>query len=191
MKLPSADEAEVPRAKIVLYLLNPNHRSGKSKARFFLHHGFTVEQWMQLAEALRSHAHENKISKRERTPLGERVVIEGPIGFPMAKLHRFAQYGLLKLEREYRGWRRPIRCDRKDNMINELDDVILTRDMPEHGLSAGDIGTVVLVHRNGAGYEVEFTALDGETIAVLTLMPDEVRRANSHEIAHARQLATV
>ncbi len=76
-------------------------------------------------------------------------------------------------------------------MINELDDVILTRDMPEHGLSAGDIGTVVLVHRNGAGYEVEFTALDGETIAVLTLMPDEVRRANSHEIAHARQLATV
>ena len=33
-------------------------------------------------------------------------------------------------------------------MINELDDVILTSDLPEHGLSAGDIGTVVLVHRN-------------------------------------------
>jgi hypothetical protein len=82
MKLPSPDEAEVPRAKIVLYLLNPNHRSGKSKARFFLHHGFTVEQWMQLAEALRSHARENEISKRERTPLGERVVIEGPMRLP-------------------------------------------------------------------------------------------------------------
>ena len=74
-------------------------------------------------------------------------------------------------------------------MINELDDVILTRDLPEHGLSAGDVGTVVLVHRNQAGYEVEFTTLDGDTVAVLTLMPDEVRSVNSREIAHARALA--
>ena len=73
-------------------------------------------------------------------------------------------------------------------MINELDDVILTRDVPEHSLSAGDIGTVVLVHRNEAGYEVEFTALDGETIAVLTLSPDQVRPANPREIAHVRRL---
>ena len=74
-------------------------------------------------------------------------------------------------------------------MINELDDVILTSDLPEHGLSAGDIGTVVLVPRNAAGYEVEFTTLDGETIAVLTLMPDQVRPTNSGEIAHVRSLA--
>ena len=52
-------------------------------------------------------------------------------------------------------------------MIKELDDVILACDLPEHGLSAGDIGTVVLVHRNAAGYKVEFTALDGDTIAVV------------------------
>ena len=45
-------------------------------------------------------------------------------------------------------------------MIKELDDVILACDLPEHGLNAGDIGTVVLVHRNAAGYEVEFTELD-------------------------------
>ncbi len=37
-------------------------------------------------------------------------------------------------------------------MINELDDVVFTGDVPGHGLSAGDIGTVVLVHRNEAGY---------------------------------------
>src|ERR1041384_7413472 len=81
---------------------------------------------------------------------------------------------------------------KKDNtVINELDDVILKRDVPEHGLSTGDIGTVVLVHRNEAGYEVEFTALDGETIAVLTLLPEQVRRASPREIAHVRPLATV
>jgi hypothetical protein len=74
-------------------------------------------------------------------------------------------------------------------MINELDDVILTCDLPEHGLSAGDIGTVVLVHRGAAGYEVEFTSLDGDTIAVVTLMPNQVRSTQSGEIAHVRVLA--
>ena len=46
-------------------------------------------------------------------------------------------------------------------MIQELEDVILTCDLPEQGLAQGDIGTVVLVHDKGKGYEVEFTTLDG------------------------------
>ena len=74
-------------------------------------------------------------------------------------------------------------------MINELDDVILRCDLQEHGLSAGDIGTVVLVHRGHQGYEVEFTALDGETIAVVTLLANQVRPAQGGEIAHVRDLA--
>jgi hypothetical protein len=32
-------------------------------------------------------------------------------------------------------------------MIQELDDIILECDLPEHGLRRGDIGTVVLVHQ--------------------------------------------
>jgi len=74
-------------------------------------------------------------------------------------------------------------------MIKELDDVILGCDLPEQRLSAGDIGTVVLVHRNAAGYEVEFTALDGDTIAVVTLMADQVRPVRAGAIAHIRELA--
>jgi hypothetical protein len=73
-------------------------------------------------------------------------------------------------------------------MIKELDDVILACELPEHGLSAGDIGTVVLVHRNGTGYEVEFTTLDGETIAVVTLLADQVRPVQAGAIAHMREL---
>jgi hypothetical protein len=53
--------------------------------------------------------------------------------------------------------------------INELDRVVLTSDLPAHGLKSGDIGTVVLVHQGGAGYEVEFCTLDGSTIGVFTL----------------------
>ena len=74
-------------------------------------------------------------------------------------------------------------------MIEELEDVILTCDLPEHGLTRGDIGTAVLVHKEGKGYEVEFTTLAGETIAVMTLMADQVRASKAREIAHVRDLA--
>jgi hypothetical protein len=74
-------------------------------------------------------------------------------------------------------------------MIKELDDVILACDLPEHGLSTGDIGTIVLVHRNAAGYEIEFTALNGDTIAVVTLMANQVRPVQAGSIAHVRELA--
>ena len=73
-------------------------------------------------------------------------------------------------------------------MIKELADVILNCDLPEHGLARGDIGTVVLVHKEDKGYEVEFTTLDGETIAIVTLTADKVRPSKPREIAHARGL---
>jgi len=79
MKLPLVSEAEVPRAKIVSYLLDPNHRSGKSKARFFAGHGYATGRWLELGDALRAHARENEVVKQERTPLGVRLVVEGPL----------------------------------------------------------------------------------------------------------------
>lgn len=71
-------------------------------------------------------------------------------------------------------------------MIRELDSVVLTVDLPEYGLKKGDIGTVVLVHGAGGGYEVEFMTLDGETIAVTSLFPAQVRSIGPREIANAR-----
>ena len=70
-------------------------------------------------------------------------------------------------------------------MMKELDTVVLTTDIPEHGLKAGDLGTVVLVHEH-SGYEVEFMTLDGETVAVVSLPPGQVRPIGRREIAHAR-----
>ena len=74
-------------------------------------------------------------------------------------------------------------------MIEELDMIVLGEDLPGRGLMAGDIGTVVLVHQDGDGYEVEFAALDGETVAVVTLVSRQVRPVARHEIAHARMVA--
>ncbi len=73
-------------------------------------------------------------------------------------------------------------------MIGELDNVVLATDLPAHGLKQGDIGTVVLVHREGRGFEVEFATLDGETLAVVTLPASQVRPIAHSEIAHARTL---
>ncbi len=74
-------------------------------------------------------------------------------------------------------------------MIHELDRVILTADLPEHGLKNGDIGTVVLAH-DGQGYEVEFITLDGETLAVVSLYPNQLRPIGRREIAHARMVVS-
>ncbi len=73
-------------------------------------------------------------------------------------------------------------------MIKELDQVVLQTDLPEHGLQQGDIGTVVLIHQSGAGYEVEFVALDGETVAVVSLAASHVRPIAHREIAHVRAI---
>ena len=74
-------------------------------------------------------------------------------------------------------------------MIQELDRVVLRRSLEGLGLKAGDIGTIVLVHDAGRGFEVEFVTLGGDTVAVTTLMADDVRPVGRDEIAHARSVA--
>lgn len=71
-------------------------------------------------------------------------------------------------------------------MIHELTRVVLTEDVPEYNLQAGDLGVVVLVHREGEAYEVEFLTLEGDTVAVETLTARQVRPVRSGEIAHVR-----
>jgi hypothetical protein len=72
-------------------------------------------------------------------------------------------------------------------MLQELERAVLLVDLPQQGLAAGDIGTVVMVHAGGQGYTVEFVTLGGDTIAVETLTATQVRAVQANEIAHARQ----
>lgn len=72
--------------------------------------------------------------------------------------------------------------------IKEHDCVVLTCDLPKHGLVRGDVGTAVMVHGNGGAFEVEFVGYDGHTVAMLTLERDQVRPLRTHDIPHAREL---
>ncbi|HWA41796.1 MAG TPA: DUF4926 domain-containing protein [Hypericibacter adhaerens] len=73
--------------------------------------------------------------------------------------------------------------------IKEFDPIVLTQDLPAEGLRAGDVGWVVLVHRDGAGFEVEFVTLGGETVSVVTLAAGALRPVGPREIAHVRAVA--
>ena len=73
-------------------------------------------------------------------------------------------------------------------MFAEHDRVVLTADVTDSHLKAGDVGTIVHVHRSGAAFEVEFQALDGSTAAVATIPSSCVRPATGADITHAREM---
>lgn len=73
-------------------------------------------------------------------------------------------------------------------MIKEHDRIVLLKDLPEDGLQAGDVGTVVHIHRQGEAFEVEFMTLDGGTVAVVTLLSSQIRAVSKRDITHVREL---
>jgi hypothetical protein len=75
-------------------------------------------------------------------------------------------------------------------MIEEHDCIVLTANLPDEGLEAGDIGTVVHIHKGAAAYEVGFTTLTGKTVAVATVLSSQLRPVSAHNLTHVRQLSS-
>ncbi|MGA2855036.1 MAG: DUF4926 domain-containing protein [Verrucomicrobiota bacterium] len=71
--------------------------------------------------------------------------------------------------------------------IKEHDCVVLTESLPAENLEAGDVGTVVHIHKDGAAYEVEFVTLAGNTVAVATVEASDVRPIGKRDISHVRE----
>ena len=64
-------------------------------------------------------------------------------------------------------------------MLKEHDLIVLTADISEEGdLKVGDVGTIVHVHPGQEAYVVEFTTLDGSTVAVATVPAKQARPGN-------------
>jgi hypothetical protein len=74
--------------------------------------------------------------------------------------------------------------------IKEHDCVVLTKNLPLENLEAGDVGTVVHIHKDGAAYEVEFVTLAGDTVAVATVEASDVRPVSKRDLNHVRELQT-
>lgn len=82
VKLPNHKQATIPEAKIRNYLLSSTHPIGRGKSEFFVRFGFSLDQWILLANALLLHASENDISNIEESPFGVRYIIEGTLSTP-------------------------------------------------------------------------------------------------------------
>ena len=68
-----------------------------------------------------------------------------------------------------------------------LDVVVLARDLPEHGLRAGDLSTVVEL-LPPSDLEVEFVTAGGRTQALVTLATADVRKATDSDLPAVRRL---
>jgi len=71
-------------------------------------------------------------------------------------------------------------------------DVILTADLPENDLCAGDVGTLVERHDvpgKDEGYSVEFFDMTGRTVAVVTVPVRVLRLPTSADRPATRSLA--
>lgn len=75
--------------------------------------------------------------------------------------------------------------------FKELETVILTHDMKEHGLREGDMGAVVNVYGDGEAGEVEFVTATGRTVALLTLKSSDARSVESNDVLHVRAISAV
>lgn len=71
--------------------------------------------------------------------------------------------------------------------------VILTQDIQDQDVKAGDMATIVEHHsatdEYPEGYEVECFAGNGETVAVVSIPASGLRLATNQDILHVRQLS--
>lgn len=68
-----------------------------------------------------------------------------------------------------------------------LDVVVLTLDLPDANLRAGDVGAVVEVYEPD-GLEVEFVTASGRTEALLTLKSSDVRAVEDSDLVSVRSV---
>ena len=76
-------------------------------------------------------------------------------------------------------------------MFKEHERIVLLTDILEEGLVAGDVGTIVHIHPRGEAFVVEFMTLDGNTIAIATVLPSQARLVTDQDITHARTMTMV
>ena len=78
-------------------------------------------------------------------------------------------------------------------MLALFERVVLTRDLPDEGLRAGDVGVIVEHYPATAkvpeGYELEVFAASGKTLAVVSVPATFVRRATERDILTVREVA--
>jgi Domain of unknown function (DUF4926) len=70
-----------------------------------------------------------------------------------------------------------------------LETIIVTVNIPDKQVLAGDLGTIVEIYSEPQlAYDVECVNADGSTRALVTLAPDQVRRLAPADVLTTRQM---
>jgi hypothetical protein len=70
-------------------------------------------------------------------------------------------------------------------IFRELDPVVIVRDIPQAGLRAGDLGTIVMQY-DATGFEVEVVKASGNAQAVVTLSAQDIRPMDDDDVLSVR-----
>lgn len=74
--------------------------------------------------------------------------------------------------------------------FNLIETVVLTKDIDEHNLKKGDMGTVVEIYGEH-DYEVEFVTAGGRTVALISLNEKDIRPVEPRDMVSVRALQKV
>ena len=77
MRIPNSEHANISEEKIVLYLLNPDHVDGASKARVLARAGFHADNPQELEKALREQHLTLEAEIGKYSPFGVKYEISG------------------------------------------------------------------------------------------------------------------
>ena len=191
MKLPNARRALVDKEKITEYLLSTTSPRGRTKARFFLRFGFEAKRWREFADALRALGAAYEVVRAVETVHGFRYYVEGAIRTPDGRDPRGDRLASRSgpttqdsLRHTLAGGRDSVQRTRasRANCRRCRDD--------KEDLQPGDVGTIVHIHPGDQAFVAEFLALDGETVAIATVLRSQARPVTSADLTHARPIET-
>jgi len=188
VNVPYAHDAFVSPEKLTDYLLSETHPVGKAKAQYFRGYGYEDTMIPQLIADLKHILQTNPIAKETPSPFGTKYQVCGTLRAPSGTALSVCTVWIIESARRIRVSLQLIPNDNMEN-IKEHNMVVLMQDLPTHGLSYGDVGTVVHCYPTGLALEAEFVTGEGQTIAIVTLDANHVRRMQGNDILHVRDLA--
>jgi hypothetical protein len=82
MRLPNADRAIIPEAKLRDYILNPDHARNQGKARLFMALGYSRQDWARLETDIRQQHLAADAIELTKNDYGRKWAIEAPLRGP-------------------------------------------------------------------------------------------------------------
>jgi hypothetical protein len=81
-RLPRATEARIDARKLRDYALNPEHGTGRFKARFFAQMGYSAADWQRLEQDIRDQHLSEPAEAGQPSPFGQKYTITAPLQGP-------------------------------------------------------------------------------------------------------------